>query len=141
MHCISLAILSRLSRFPSPAVGTNWPICVDVPLKHQSINQSWRFCVLHYLFTFKLVTAFNVWNGIIKRAMKFSWPITNSPILSCCEAMCLYLTFSGMMVVTNSFVFRMAVVQCLLVVHNMDGALDLVIHILHFRKGWFRVCV
>jgi len=40
MHCISLAILSRLSRFPSPAVGTNWPFCVDVPLKHQSINQS-----------------------------------------------------------------------------------------------------
>jgi len=39
MHCISLAILSRLSRFPSPAVGTNWPFCVDVPLKHQSINQ------------------------------------------------------------------------------------------------------
>jgi len=35
-----LAILSRLSRFPSPAVGTNWPFCVDVPLKHQSINQS-----------------------------------------------------------------------------------------------------
>jgi len=40
MHCISLAILSQLSRFPSPAVGTNWPFCVDVPLKHQSINQS-----------------------------------------------------------------------------------------------------
>jgi len=40
MHCISLAILSRLSRFPSPAVGTNWPFCVDVPLKHQSISCS-----------------------------------------------------------------------------------------------------
>jgi len=40
MHCISLAILSRLSRFPSPAVVTNWPFYVDVPLKHQSINQS-----------------------------------------------------------------------------------------------------
>jgi len=36
MHCISLAILSRLIRFPSPVVGTNWPFCVDVPLKHQS---------------------------------------------------------------------------------------------------------
>jgi len=39
MHCISLAILIRLSRFPSPAVGTNWPFCVDVPLKHQSTYQ------------------------------------------------------------------------------------------------------
>jgi len=43
MHCILLAILSRLSRFPFPTFGTNWPFCVDVPLnnqsaKHQSIN-------------------------------------------------------------------------------------------------------
>jgi len=37
MHCILLAILSQC---PSPAVGTNWPFCVYVPLKHQSINQS-----------------------------------------------------------------------------------------------------
>jgi len=27
LHCISLAILSRLSHFPSPVVGTNWPLC------------------------------------------------------------------------------------------------------------------
>jgi len=38
MHCISLAIISRLSRFPSPAIGTNWPFCVDVPLNNQLIN-------------------------------------------------------------------------------------------------------
>jgi len=40
MHCISLAILSRLSRFPSPTVGTNWPFCVDVPLNNQP-TKSW----------------------------------------------------------------------------------------------------
>jgi len=40
MHCISLAILSRLSRFISPAVGTNWPLCVDLPLNtNQSKNE------------------------------------------------------------------------------------------------------
>jgi len=48
MHCISLAILSWLSRFPSPAVGTNWPFWVDVPLKHQSINS------LYWLFKYTL---------------------------------------------------------------------------------------
>jgi len=37
MHCISLVILGRLSRLPTPAVGTNWPFCVDVPL---NTNQS-----------------------------------------------------------------------------------------------------
>jgi len=37
MHCISLAILRRLRRFPALAVGTNRPFCVDVPL---NINQS-----------------------------------------------------------------------------------------------------
>jgi len=47
MHCISLAILSRLSRFPSPAIGTNWPFYVDVPLKHQSINH-WINLVNHH---------------------------------------------------------------------------------------------
>jgi len=45
-----LAILSRLSRFSSPAVGTNWPFCVDVPLKHQSINQSILFNIMNYLY-------------------------------------------------------------------------------------------
>jgi len=35
MHCISLAILSR---FPSLAVGFNWPFCVDVPLNNQPTN-------------------------------------------------------------------------------------------------------
>jgi len=39
MHCISLVILSRLSQFPSPAVGTERPFCVDVPLINQSTNQ------------------------------------------------------------------------------------------------------
>jgi len=37
MYCISLALLSRLSWFPSPAVGANWPFCVIVPL---NTNQS-----------------------------------------------------------------------------------------------------
>jgi len=27
VHCVSLAILSRLSQFPCHAVGTNWPLC------------------------------------------------------------------------------------------------------------------
>jgi len=47
MNCISLAILSRLSRFTFPAVcrgrkavGTNYPFCIDVPLNKQSINHS-----------------------------------------------------------------------------------------------------
>jgi len=38
MHCISLTILSRWGRFPSPTVGTNWPFCVDVPLNNQPTN-------------------------------------------------------------------------------------------------------
>jgi len=38
MHCISLTILSRLSRFFYPAVGTNWPFCVGVPLNNQPTN-------------------------------------------------------------------------------------------------------
>jgi len=29
MHCISLAIVSQLSRFPSLAIGTNWTFCVN----------------------------------------------------------------------------------------------------------------
>jgi len=40
MHYITLAIVSRLSRFPFPAVGTNWPFCVDVPLNNQPTNTS-----------------------------------------------------------------------------------------------------
>ena len=39
MHCISLAILSRLSRFHPSAVGTNWPSCVDVPLNTKQTNK------------------------------------------------------------------------------------------------------
>jgi len=39
MHCILLAILSRLSQFPSPTVCTNWPFCVDVLLKNESISR------------------------------------------------------------------------------------------------------
>jgi len=39
MHCISLAILSRLSQFPSPVVGTNLPCCFDALLNTQSLNQ------------------------------------------------------------------------------------------------------
>jgi len=49
MHCISLAILSRLSRFPSPAVGTNWLFCVDMPLNSQSINQSINVTISLYV--------------------------------------------------------------------------------------------
>jgi len=40
MYCISLAIPSCLSQFPSLAVGTNWPFCVDVPLNNQSMNSA-----------------------------------------------------------------------------------------------------
>jgi len=46
MHCMSLAIISRLSRCPSPAVGTNWPFCVDVPLNNQPTNLV-RGCVIN----------------------------------------------------------------------------------------------
>jgi len=57
MHCISLAILSRMILFPSPAVGTNLPFCVDVPLKNQPTNQVvswllllfWMCCFVLYL--------------------------------------------------------------------------------------------
>jgi len=37
-----LAILSRLSRFPSPAVGKHLPFCVGVPLTNQSKPASGR---------------------------------------------------------------------------------------------------
>ena len=36
MHCVSLAILSRLSRFHPPTVGTNWPILCWRAVKHQT---------------------------------------------------------------------------------------------------------
>jgi len=39
MHCISLAILSRLNQFLSPAVGTNRPFCVDMLLNNKAINK------------------------------------------------------------------------------------------------------
>jgi len=40
MHCISLAILSRLSRFPAPQLAQIdlYSFCVDVPLNNLSIN-------------------------------------------------------------------------------------------------------
>jgi len=41
MHCILLAIFSRLSQFPFPsAVSANWPFCVDLLLNIQLVNQS-----------------------------------------------------------------------------------------------------
>jgi len=45
MYCISLVILSRLSWFASPAVGTHWPFCVDVLLNTQSIIHACEFSV------------------------------------------------------------------------------------------------
>ena len=36
MHCLLLAILSHLSRFHPPAVGTNWPILCWRAVKHQT---------------------------------------------------------------------------------------------------------
>ena len=39
MHCLSLAILSHLSRFHSSAVGTNWPILCWRAVKHQTNKQ------------------------------------------------------------------------------------------------------
>jgi len=39
MQYISLAIFSRLNWFPSPAVGKNWPFCVDMPLNNLPTNQ------------------------------------------------------------------------------------------------------
>ena len=36
MHCVSLAILSQLSRFHPPAVGTNWPILCWRAVIHQT---------------------------------------------------------------------------------------------------------
>jgi len=57
MHCISLAILSRMSLFPSPAVGTNQPFCVDVLLNNQSIKQSPAIgvlmCLTEHVLLFK----------------------------------------------------------------------------------------
>jgi len=37
-HSVRFNLFSRLSRFPSPAVGTNWPFCVDRTPINQSIN-------------------------------------------------------------------------------------------------------
>jgi len=39
MLCISLAVLSWLSQFPSTTVCANWPFCGDVPLKNQPTSQ------------------------------------------------------------------------------------------------------
>ena len=36
VSCVSLAILSQLSRFQPPAVGTNWPILCWCAVKHQT---------------------------------------------------------------------------------------------------------
>ena len=47
VQLLKLVILSRLSRLHPPAVGTNWPLCVDVPLNANQTNKtnsywSWR---------------------------------------------------------------------------------------------------
>ena len=39
MHCLSLAILSHLSRFHPPAFGTNGPILCWRAIKHQTNKQ------------------------------------------------------------------------------------------------------
>ena len=40
MHCVSLAIISRLSRFHPPTVGTNWPILCWRAVKHHTNKQT-----------------------------------------------------------------------------------------------------
>jgi len=52
MHCFSLAILSRLTRFPTPAVSTYLPFCVDVPLYNQPTYHWMSLCqaAFHWLW-------------------------------------------------------------------------------------------
>jgi len=49
--------LADLSRFPSSAVGANWPFCVDVPLNNQPINYTYVYAVWlvlnHFIPTLK----------------------------------------------------------------------------------------
>jgi len=53
---ISLAILSRLSRFSSPAVGTNGPFCVDVLLNNQPTNcVKTNILLILFLFLLKIL--------------------------------------------------------------------------------------
>ena len=40
MHCVLLAIFSHLSRFHPPAVGSDWPSCVDVLLNTKQTGVS-----------------------------------------------------------------------------------------------------
>jgi len=69
MHCISLAILSQLSRFPSPAVSTNWPFCVDESLNNQSIDQ-----LLHkYLFMQMTEVRLLVQTSLTEAASSYSY--------------------------------------------------------------------
>jgi len=43
MLCISLAIISRLSRFLSPAVGTNWPFRVDTSERPTNLHVKYKY--------------------------------------------------------------------------------------------------
>jgi len=73
MHYIMFAILSRLSRFPAPAVGTNWSFCVYVPLNISQLNISIGesgnaiimsvcvcVCVSHFQWKVPLVAQFSL---------------------------------------------------------------------------------
>jgi len=98
MPCILLAILSRLSRFPFPAVGTDSPFCVDVLLNKQLINQSieWfqkackvLFIVVWFLTARWLIEVyFYKWIFGILRSVSivrllFSYAETNEKFTSC----------------------------------------------------------
>ena len=54
MHCLSLAILSQLSRFHPSAVGTNWPILCWRAVKHQTNKQTFDI-ILHYFISYKSI--------------------------------------------------------------------------------------
>jgi hypothetical protein len=47
IHCVSLVILNHLSQFPSPAVGTCRPSCVDAPLNTKQTKSSVMFLTIH----------------------------------------------------------------------------------------------
>jgi len=74
-QCFQL-ILSRMSRFPSPAVRTNWPFCVDLPLNNQSINHvaCWYYFLLliHCNGLFCVVSIYRCQRGTCRKWLDFS---------------------------------------------------------------------
>jgi len=73
MHCISLAILTRLSLFPPPpAVGTNCPFCVGVPLNNQSINRLFVYsntCCLEQTAQLAKLQTCSVFSSFVNRRL------------------------------------------------------------------------